>query len=98
MTSDGLRGRTVTFESCSRANNNVISKQYIFNSDVGPREGARVATSIGRCVDRCKGGAGGLAASRPKYRLQPLQTLSSSEHRVLGVPIVPTTGVEIYLR
>jgi hypothetical protein len=47
------RGGQATFESGPRANNNVISKQYIFNSDVGSREGARVATSVGRFVDRC---------------------------------------------
>jgi hypothetical protein len=47
------RGATATFESGPAANHNVISKQYIFNSDVGSREGARVATSIGRYVDRC---------------------------------------------
>ena len=47
------RGGTATFESGPAANHNVISKQYIFNSDVGSREGARVATSIGRYVDRC---------------------------------------------
>jgi hypothetical protein len=41
------------FESGPAANNNIISKQYIFNSDVGSREGARVATSIGRFVDHC---------------------------------------------
>jgi hypothetical protein len=47
------RGRSATFESGPAANHNVISKQYIFNSDVGSREGARVATSIGRFRDRC---------------------------------------------
>ena len=47
------RGRAITFESGPRANGNVLTKQYIFNSDVGSREGARVATSVGRFVDRC---------------------------------------------
>lgn len=47
------RGRTITFESGPAANHNVLTKQYIFNSDVGTREGARVATSIGRYGDRC---------------------------------------------
>jgi hypothetical protein len=47
------RGRTVTFESGPAANHNVLTKQYIFNSDVGSREGARVATSMGRFGDRC---------------------------------------------
>jgi hypothetical protein len=46
-------GRMMTFESGPRANGNVLTKQYIFNSDVGSREGARVATSVGRFVDRC---------------------------------------------
>jgi hypothetical protein len=47
------RGRQATFESGPAANHNVLTKQYIFNSDVGTREGARVATSIGRFADRC---------------------------------------------
>jgi hypothetical protein len=47
------RGRTITFESGPAANRNVLTHQYIFNSDVGSREGARVATSVGRFVDRC---------------------------------------------
>lgn len=47
------RGKTVTFESGSGANHNVLTRQYIFNSDVGSKEGARVATSIGTYVDRC---------------------------------------------
>jgi hypothetical protein len=46
-------GRTMTFESGPRANGNVLTKNYIFNSDVGSREGARVATSVGRFVDHC---------------------------------------------
>lgn len=47
------RGSSVTFESGPAANRNVLSGQYIFNSDVGTREGARVATTAGRFVDRC---------------------------------------------
>jgi len=47
------RGRAITFESGPRANGNVLTKQYIFNSDVGAREGAGVSTSVGRFVDRC---------------------------------------------
>ena len=47
------RGRQVTFESGPAANHNVLTRQYVFNSDVGSREGARVATSIGRFGDRC---------------------------------------------
>ena len=45
--------RTITFESGYAANSHVLTRQYIFNSDVGSKEGARVATSIGRYVDRC---------------------------------------------
>ena len=47
------RGRTITFQSGPAANRNVLTKQYIFNSDVGSREGARVSTSVGRFADRC---------------------------------------------
>jgi hypothetical protein len=47
------RGRSITFQSGPAANRNVLTKQYIFNSDVGSREGARVATSVGRFADRC---------------------------------------------
>jgi hypothetical protein len=46
-------GRAVTFESGSAANMNVLTRQYIYNNDVGRREGARVKTSVGRIVDRC---------------------------------------------
>jgi hypothetical protein len=31
----------------------VLANQYVFNSDVGSKEGARVGTSIGRFADRC---------------------------------------------
>ena len=47
------RGRSITFQSGPAAKRNVLTKQYIFNSDVGTREGARVATSVGRFADRC---------------------------------------------
>jgi hypothetical protein len=47
------RGRAVTFESGQRANQNVLTRQYIYNNDVGSREGARVSTSVGRFRDRC---------------------------------------------
>lgn len=47
------RGRSIAFESGPSANRNVLTRQYVFNSDVGSREGARVATSVGRCADRC---------------------------------------------
>ena len=46
-------GRTVAFESGDAANSNTLTRQYIYNSDVGTREGARVATSVGTFVDRC---------------------------------------------
>ena len=47
------RGQTATFESGPAANHSVLTKQYVFNSDVGSKEVARVATSIGRFGDRC---------------------------------------------
>jgi hypothetical protein len=47
------RGRTIAFESGPAADRNVLTRQYVFNSDVGSREGARVATSVGRFADRC---------------------------------------------
>jgi hypothetical protein len=47
------RGRAITFQSGPAANRNVLSRQYVFNSDVGSREGARVRTSVGRFADRC---------------------------------------------
>lgn len=52
----GLRlrpNRAVTFESGAAADSNTLTRQYIYNNDVGRSEGARVATSIGRFVDRC---------------------------------------------
>jgi hypothetical protein len=47
------RGRSIAFESGPAADRNVLTRQYVFNSDVGSREGARVATSVGRYADRC---------------------------------------------
>jgi len=47
------RGRSITFESGPAANRNVLTRQYVFNSDVGSKEGARVGTSIGSFADRC---------------------------------------------
>jgi hypothetical protein len=47
------RGRSIAFESGPAANRNVLTHEYVFNSDVGTREGARVATSVGRFADRC---------------------------------------------
>jgi hypothetical protein len=47
-------GRTIRFESGSGANRNVLTGQYIYNNDVGSKEGARVTTRSGaRFVDRC---------------------------------------------
>ena len=43
----------VTFESGQKADSNVLTKQYIYNNDVGSREGARVFTSVGRYIDKC---------------------------------------------
>jgi hypothetical protein len=47
------RGKSVTFESGYDANSRVLTKQYIYDNEVGSKEGARVATSVGRFVDRC---------------------------------------------
>jgi hypothetical protein len=47
-------GNSVTFESGSGANHNTLTKSYIYNNDVGSKEGARVVTKTGsRFVDRC---------------------------------------------
>lgn len=46
-------GKTITFESGSRANSNKLTGSNIYNNDVGSREGARVSTSVGRFIDRC---------------------------------------------
>src|SRR5215212_8653199 len=47
-------GNSITFESGSGANNHVLTKSYIYNNDVGSKEGARVVTKSGsRFVDRC---------------------------------------------
>jgi len=47
-------GKTMTFESGQRANgSNVLTKRYIYNNDVGSKEGARVFTSVGRFLDKC---------------------------------------------
>jgi hypothetical protein len=47
------RGRSIAFESGPAANGNVLTRQYVFNSEVGSSEGARVATSVGLFADRC---------------------------------------------
>ncbi len=46
-------GRTISFESGSGANTNKLTGSYIYNNDVGSREGARVSTSVGPYSDRC---------------------------------------------
>jgi hypothetical protein len=47
-------GRSVTFESGSGANRNKLTGSYIYNNDVGSKEGVRVVTGSGaRFVDRC---------------------------------------------
>lgn len=47
------RGASVTFESGYDANRNTLTRQYIYDNEVGRDEGARVKTSVGRFVDRC---------------------------------------------
>jgi len=50
-------GKTVTFKSgygASASSSKTLTRQYIFNNDVGSREGARVRLSNGVAyVDRC---------------------------------------------
>ena len=47
-------GRAIRFESGYEADQNVLTRQYIYNNDVGSQEGARVTTASGaRFVDRC---------------------------------------------
>jgi hypothetical protein len=47
-------GKSVTFESGSGANRNELTGSFIYNNDVGSKEGARVVRSSGaRFVDRC---------------------------------------------
>lgn len=46
-------GKTVAFETGYDANSNTLTRQYIYNSDVGSKEGSRVATSEGAFADRC---------------------------------------------
>jgi hypothetical protein len=47
-------GSTATFESGSGANTNKLTGSYIYNNDVGSKEGARVVTQSGaRYTDRC---------------------------------------------
>jgi hypothetical protein len=47
-------GNSVTFESGSGANHNTLTGAFIYNNDVGSKEGARVVTGAGtRFGDRC---------------------------------------------
>jgi hypothetical protein len=46
-------GSSVAFESGYDANHNTLTRQYIYNNDVGGKEGARVSTSVGRFSDHC---------------------------------------------
>ena len=46
-------GRTISFESGSGANSNKLTGNYIYNNDVGSKEGAKVSTSVGGFSDRC---------------------------------------------
>ena len=46
-------GKTMTFESGSGANTNKLTGNFIYNNDVGGKEGAVVRTSVGRFSDRC---------------------------------------------
>jgi hypothetical protein len=48
--------KSVTFKSGYGAASNsplTLTRQYIYNNDVGRQEGARVATSVGSFIDRC---------------------------------------------
>jgi hypothetical protein len=46
-------GKTVTFESGAGADRNKLSGSFIYDDDVGSREGARVRTSVGTFIDKC---------------------------------------------
>jgi hypothetical protein len=47
-------GNSITFESGSGANHNKLTGSFIYNNDVGSKEGARIVTGSGaRFVDRC---------------------------------------------
>lgn len=46
-------GGAIAFESGYAANQNTLTGQYIYDNEVGSREGARVSTSVGGFVDRC---------------------------------------------
>jgi hypothetical protein len=47
-------GNSVTFESGSGATQNKLTGSFIYNNDVGSKEGAMIVTGSGaRFVDRC---------------------------------------------
>lgn len=46
-------GKAITFETGYGANHNTLTRQYIYNSDVDSKEGAKVGTSAGAFVDHC---------------------------------------------
>jgi hypothetical protein len=47
-------GNSTTFESGTGANHNKLTGSFIYNNDVGSKEGARIVTGSGaRFVDRC---------------------------------------------
>jgi hypothetical protein len=47
-------GNSIYFESGSGADHNKLTGSYIYNNDVGSKEGARIVTTSGnRFVDRC---------------------------------------------
>ena len=46
--------KAITFQSGSKAKGrNTLTTAYIYNSDVGSKEGARVRTSVGTSIDKC---------------------------------------------
>ncbi len=46
-------GKTVTFESGTGADRNKLTGSFIYNNDVGSKEGTRVRTSVGTFIDKC---------------------------------------------
>ncbi len=46
-------GRAITLQTGYSASSNVLTRQYIYQNNVGTSEGARVATSVGTFADRC---------------------------------------------
>lgn len=46
-------GASITYQTGGAASVNALTKRYIYNNDVGTREGTRVATSAGTVEKRC---------------------------------------------